>query len=153
MALPTLLDLVFRWLGSARYNATPPSGGDGQLSEHQCDDKGYLRTTDEVVATYDPPTALLASDVVETSPTRLVEAHVINTSGDDRYFQIFDGTSVPADGVAPKYAALVPAGGSIALSFRARFELSSGLCWASSTTLATKTITGTPDLWVSLWTV
>lgn len=153
MALPTLLDLVFRWLGSGRYNASPPSVGDGQLSEIQTDDHGYLRTTDEVVGTYTQPDALLASDVVATSPTRLVEAHVINASADDRYFQIFDGTSVPSDGVAPKYAAFVPAGGSISLSFRARFELSSGLCWASSSTLATKTISGTADLWVAIWTV
>ncbi len=153
MALPSFLDIVLKWLGSARYTASPVVVANGQLAEHQCDDKGYLRTTDEVVATYVQPDSLLASDVVATSPTRLVEVHVINTSGDDRYFQIFDGTSVPIDGVAPKYAALVPAGATIALSFKARFELANGLCWASSSTLATKTITGTPDLWVSLWTV
>lgn len=153
MALPSFVDIVLKWIGSARYTASPVVVANGQLSEHQCDDKGYLRTTDEVVGTYTQPEELLASDVVETAPTRLVEVHVINTSVDDRYFQIFDGTSVPSDGVAPKYAAFVPAGASIALSFRCRFELSNGLCWASSSTLATKTISGTADLWVSLWTV
>lgn len=152
MALPTFLDLIFKWVGSGRYNASPPVGADGQIAEHQSDDRGYLRVTEDVVATYEQPTALAASDVVSTSPTRFVEAWVENSSGTDRYFQLFDGTVLPADGVAPLYCVRIPAGATVAVKPSARMYFSSGLVWCFSSTRATKTITGS-EAWVSLWRV
>lgn len=150
--MPSFLELLFKWLGHARYNLTPVVVSDGELAEFQADSRGALRTTTKVVTTYTKPTTLAASAIVHTAPCRLVELHAENSSASDRYLQLFDGTTLPVDGTAPHYCVKIPAGGQISLTFEAEFLFESGLVWCTSSTRATKTIAAA-EMWLSLWTV
>lgn len=150
--MPSFLELLFKWLGHARYNLTPSVVADGELAELQADSRGALRTNPKVKTTYTKPTALAASAIVHTAPCRLVELHAENASASDRFLQIFDGTTLPTDGTAPHYCVKIPAGGQISLTFDTELTLASGMVWCTSSTRATKTIAAA-EMWISLWTV
>lgn len=109
-----------------------------------------------VAATYpaslelrDDPGAVAASRVVSAVPAVLAGLLFRSSSAADRYLQLFNAAAVPADGAAPSIAPVfVPAGGQGSLMLPAS-SFAVGLCWASSSTMATKTVTLAADLWVT----
>lgn len=89
---------------------------------------------------------------VASGEFRLLYVAGVNNSGSTRYIQFFDATSVPADAAVPKYAPIaVAAGLSFVLdaSTCGGLPFATGISWASSSTLATKTITGAADVWLT----
>ncbi len=91
-----------------------------------------------------------ASGAIKDGPAVFYEVNGYNASGSTRYFQIFDSATVPADGVVPACVpVVVPPYGVFSLSFAQGLFLATGLSWASSSGLATKTVTGA-DLWVTI---
>lgn len=93
---------------------------------------------------------LATGGVVAAHESDLQGFIVTNASGSIRYLQFFNATSVPADATVPVIAPFILQPGSTA-SFDVPdgFAFTTGISWASSSTLATKTITGTADLWVT----
>ena len=96
--------------------------------------------------------ALQTSGVIVAGPAVFYEVVGFNNSGSTRYFHIYDSATVPADAAIPAMTPLaVGAGGTFSYNFsQAGLALASGLSWASSTTVATKTITGAADMWVTI---
>lgn len=113
--------------------------------------KSYNPNNADKVSEY-VTTAVAASAVVKSSNGTLLGISVINSGASTRYFQIFDSTSVPADGAVPVLVLAVPSGEQRTLdltAFNGKF-CSTGISWASSSTLATKTI-GAAELWVNIF--
>lgn len=94
--------------------------------------------------------ALATGGVIRAAPGVLVEVFGTNNSASIRYVQLFDATAVPADTAVPKVAPIaVPPGSSFSLKLDDGIEFGTGISWASSSTLATKTITGVADVWLT----
>lgn len=90
--------------------------------------------------------------VASVNPVIVQEVRITNASGGTRYMHLFNTTVVPADGTAP---AIMPVpiinGSTISFGFPDDgYYFSTGLCWASSTTQATKTLGGASDFWVEV---
>lgn len=158
------------------YNSTPTTRTDGTFGVGQSDPLGNALTS-QATRTYgeDPTNDLLgvqAKPVVDTkyswtrmsvlvgaagangavlkaSAGQVFSVYCRNTTGAARYFQLFNQTTVPADGVAPTYSFLVPASGYIVLDgafFGADGQnFATGIYWCVSSTEATKTIGATTD--------
>lgn len=75
---------LFRWLGHGQYSSAPAALIESDVVPLGTDSRGYLRTTQAQVASYQRPTALATSGVI-TGARRLIEVHAHNTSGDTRY--------------------------------------------------------------------
>lgn len=91
-----------------------------------------------------------ASGIILAAPCTILELHGYNSAGADRYFQLFNAVAVPADGATPAMMPVrVPAGEHFSLTFCAGRRFSTGCCWCSSTTRATKTLTGAPDMTIN----
>jgi len=91
---------------------------------------------------WDDSAALEASSVTKAAPGNLYGFVVHNTNAAKRYLQFYDATSVPADGAVPKLCYELPAASSRAepiIGGEKRY-FATGICWALSTTLATKTL-------------
>lgn len=89
------------------------------------------------------------SGVIAAAPNRLVEVHGFNSALALRYFQLFDAAAVPANGTVPDSTPiLVPPSSNFSISYQVTDPYSVGISWASSTTRATKTESGAPDMWV-----
>lgn len=94
--------------------------------------------------------ALATGDVIKAAAGNLIRIFGFNNSGSTRYFQLFDAAAVPADGTVPDWLPIqVPTLQPFAMDLGAGLGFSLGISWASSSTLATKTITGAADMWVS----
>ncbi len=94
---------------------------------------------------------LATSGIIKATPAVFLEVNGVNASGSPRYFQIYDSATVPADTAVPFCVpVLVPANSSFSMSFETGLFMHTGLCWASSSTLATKTITLVADMWVTV---
>ena len=94
--------------------------------------------------------AAAASGVVQAGPTVFYEANGYNLTGTTRYFHVYNSATVPTDGAAPALIPVaIPPYGVFSLSFSQGVFLDTGLCWASSTGVATKTLGGA-DLWVTI---
>jgi hypothetical protein len=89
--------------------------------------------------------------VVSATPVIVKEVRVTNASGGTRYVHLFNAAAVPADGVAPTVIPIpITNGASLSLSYTDGNYFSTGLCWCSSTTQATKTLGGASDFWVEV---
>lgn len=89
------------------------------------------------------------SGIVCTRGAELLEFEARNNSAGLRYLMFFNHVAIPADGqtydvVLP---VPVPAGGMVTGELQAAFNV--GLCWCSSTTDLTKTITAAADMIVT----
>ncbi len=105
------------------------------------------------------PTAILNNDsqglatsgIIKATPAVFLEVNGVNNSGSTRYFQLFNSATVPADTATPFCVPVpVPANSAFSMRFESGLFLSTGLVWASSSTLATKTITLVADMWVTV---
>ena len=95
--------------------------------------------------------ALAVSGVVKASAAVFLEIVGFNNSGSTRYVHIYDSPTVPAEGTIPACVPIVvPSQGVFSLSFPRGLFLHTGLSWASSTTLQTKTVSGAPDIWATI---
>jgi hypothetical protein len=92
------------------------------------------------------------SDVINTGETLLHGCLGFNNGGSTEYIQFFNSTSVPADGVAPSMVPIVASAGQpFAWDAGAGISrvFSTGLSWASSSTLSTKTLVAGNDISIS----
>lgn len=161
-------------LGFARYLATRPTLTDGQGSHLHSNTRGdltiaeqfspqYEDNTNQVAWTSEKPlavstNALSVSDninvtgaVVKASPGRIYMIMGYNGNAAVRHVQIYNTTAIPADAAVPAMTFPVAANSSFSISFGnwGRYH-SVGICIATSTTLATKTL-GAADLTVSVF--
>jgi hypothetical protein len=85
--------------------------------------------------------AAATSGVIKASPGRLYVVMFQSRSSSERFIQFYNSTTVPVDTTVPVITVAVPAGGvcSIDLNAFGRY-FSTGIAWAVSTTMATKTI-------------
>lgn len=84
-----------------------------------------------------------ASGVIKASAGKVFDLVVYNDNAAARYFQLFNLTAVPADGVAAAVAFGIPTKTTLVIpigDFGHYF--STGICWCLSTTFGTKTIAG-----------
>lgn len=95
-----------------------------------------------------PSTALEASRIVKAGPCILYSITVVNTSASDLYLQLFDKTTVPADGVlVDSDIWIIPAGGLGGLEYESRGRsFHTGCVAVLSSTMSTKTIAGSVGL-------
>ena len=99
---------------------------------------------------WDDSAALEASSVSKASAGTLYTVFGVNNNAATRYFQVYNSTTVPADASVPVISIPVPAGQSFSLDLGEFGKLcNTGISWANSTTLATKTVGGA-DFWVNL---
>ncbi len=146
--MASLTDLLFQFIARVRYQLTPSVIADGNQTEMQCDARGFTRVTTAQVASEYSSEALADSDVIFVGPCRLIEVFVYNDNASGRTLQLFDGTSVPANGTVPKGMPLyVPSKATASFTPSAEVRFDDGLCWAASSTVATKTLAGN-DLYV-----
>ncbi len=94
--------------------------------------------------------AAATSGVIKATPAIFFEANGYNLTGATRYFHVYNSATVPADGAVPALVPVaVPPYGVFSLSFSQGVFFDTGLSWASSTGVATKTLS-TADLWVTI---
>lgn len=95
-------------------------------------------------------TALEASRVIKASSGRLQCITATTNRTSDQYLQIFNSTTVPADGTAPVYVYKLPADSTIVIDVSPiGVYFSTGISISNSTTLATKTI-GSADCYFTV---
>lgn len=114
----------------------------------------YSTTIDDsqgrVQQTYDSQEVLTGGNIT-LAPRKLLEFTGINTSGSTRYIMLFDLDAVPANGTVPKVCP-VPVASGAAFTYTPPggfLQFTTGITWASSTTLATLTITVAADVWLT----
>jgi len=92
-------------------------------------------------------TALAASLVIKASAGRLYQLTGINSAASSQYIQLFNSTTLPADGATPLVVLLVPANANFSFDLLSIGKyFSTGIVVSNSSTLATKTI-GTSTCW------
>lgn len=109
------------------------------------------------VTQYDPQ-AFGNSGVVHAAPCTLLGAFGTNKSTLALFIQFFNSTTVPADTAIPVMAPLEIAAGDcfklnltdIGVDGLNGLTLSTGLCWAASTTAGTLTQDATASVWISV---
>ena len=84
--------------------------------------------------------ALSSSAVVKTGPGLLYGVTVTNTSASAQYFQLFDASTLPADGAIPILAKSIPANDAVGFSWLPGRTFLVGIIVCNSSTNATKTI-------------
>ncbi len=91
---------------------------------------------------WDDSAALETSSVTKAGPGNVYGFVAHNTNAATRYFQLFDSTTVPADTAVPKMVFAIPTGVTIVVPEipGKRRYFATGISWAFSTTLATKTL-------------
>ena len=149
-------DTIFKFLGLARYNATPPSLTDGANCEAQCDSSGRLLVNPGAINTTwaDGGTAA-AEKVVKAAPGKLWQIFGRNTGGSDKYIFIFNhaasGGSRPSNGstAALFVPVKVKAGEAFSITLDRARTFSTGLYWGASSTDATFTYESGATLVVS----
>jgi hypothetical protein len=112
---------IFKWLGLARYNAVLPSVANGEAVELQATNRGVLRVNVDNVTdvaagnagtwVFSPNTSgtLIASGLLVTGAANLGAVDVYVKTGGTT-LMVFDATSLPANGTAPKLRIYLPAG-------------------------------------------
>lgn len=84
--------------------------------------------------------ALAASRIVKTGPGRLFGLTVTNTKASAQFVQVFDASSLPADGAVPILSKSVPAGDAVGLNWIPARTFLVGIVVCNSSTSASKTI-------------
>lgn len=100
-----------------------------------------LPTDDEALLPlnhYSP--AVTNSMVVKTGPGILYGITVTNTLGSTQFFQVFDASSVPADGAIPILSKSLPASDAVGFNWFPGRTFLVGIVVCNSTTIASKTI-------------
>lgn len=99
-----------------------------------------IASADGAVA-WDDSAAKEASSVTKAAPGCLYGGWVHNDNAAGRFLQFYNATSVPADTAVPKLSLWIPANSTLQFVVPGeRRYFDTGICWALSTTLATKTI-------------
>lgn len=84
-----------------------------------------------------------SSLIVKSSPGTLFTITAFNTSGSDRYLQLFDAASVPADTTVPLISLLIPSATTGAYDFGFKgLPFATGIVAVTSSAAATKTLAG-----------
>jgi hypothetical protein len=99
--------------------------------------------------TWTPFAASADSGVLSAAAATVRQVRVTNTSAAAVYLLLFDTAAVPADGVAPRLPAIMVYPGEDRAMYLGGLACANGLCWASSSTANTKTITATTPLQVA----
>lgn len=89
------------------------------------------------------PTTQAAADsgIVRAGAGTVYNILVTNTNAAARYIQFFNAVAVPDDAAVPFLSIQVPIGGTVSVDFGIYgLKFSTGICWANSSTGATKTI-------------
>jgi hypothetical protein len=142
---------IFNWLGSGRYNATPPTLAPGSLGEFQLDANGSLkvRFADPVVQWVDP-TSLAAGGVIKSSAGSLYQLFGSNEGSNKTWVQVFDATSVPnggEGGPTPIFTIPVEAQATFSLELPRGRSFASGIVWAASSSPALLS----RDMYAQIW--
>lgn len=83
---------------------------------------------------------LEASRVIKTGPGRLFGITVTSTRVSAQFFQVFDASSLPADGAVPLISKSIPAGDAVGFSWLPARTFLVGIVVCNSSTQGTKTI-------------
>lgn len=155
---------IFNWLGLARYNAVLPSAANGEAVELQATNRGALRVNVENATAcagdgvgtwvFNPNTSgtLIASGLLVNGAANLGFLDFYIGTGNTT-IMVFDATSLPANGTAPKlrmYGATGPA--NLWKSFRDGgngIDFSLGIFVACSSTNTTLTYDSTKAIAVA----
>ena len=147
----------------AIFRAAPGVLADGQETQLRCDATGALVTSGGGgggggAVTFTPPLSFdtggtfAASGIIRATPGTLLDINGYNNSASTRYFQLYNLAAVPADTAVPATTVVaVPPNSKFSLTFAAGQgrTFDTGITWSSSTTIATKTITGVADMQVN----
>jgi len=101
--------------------------------------------------TWTPATAAAADDDAQISAAACYAAEVLAANSHATityYLMLFDATSLPANGTAPRIPAIPLAAGQ-SVSLPVRLTCATGLYWAASTTVSTLTVSATTPFQVS----
>jgi hypothetical protein len=109
------------------------------------------------VVMIDDSQAGMNSRAVYPNPCTFLRAFATNTSGSNLYLMVFDATSLPTNGTAPRIRPVLVAANSQATLDISLLQalglyglmLNTGLVWAASTTAGTLTADGTNSMWVT----
>ena len=150
----------------ARYVVTVPILPDGQFSPVRCDEDAILLVKGSsggggLPVSFAPPLtfesilggSLVNSGIVRASPGTLIDVNLYNASAVVVFFQLYDTIAVPADGAIPSTLVLqVPPMSHFSFSpgDGQGKTFATGITFASSTTLLTKTLTAAPDFIVTI---
>ncbi len=94
--------------------------------------------------------AAATSGVIKASAGVFFEANGYNLTGNTRYFHVYNSATVPTDGAVPALVPVaVPPYGVFSLTFEQGVFFDTGISWACSTGVSTKTLS-TADLWVTI---
>ena len=126
--------------GSLRVGEVFQHGGEqNALGVHMISRRAHQSA--DGAPSWDDSATAEASSVIKAGPGSLYGFIVHNANGGTRWFQIYDSTTVPADGAVPKVSVAIPAGTTVVVNmpFERRW-FATGMSWALSSTVATKTI-------------
>lgn len=94
--------------------------------------------------------ALAASGIIRATPGRLHQIVIVNTKNAQQYLQLFNTTTVPANGVAPNFPPILLQPNNLMTIIdnpTLGYLFTVGICWSNSTSRDTKTL-GSADVWV-----
>lgn len=133
-------DQIFKWLGHARYKASPSSVGDGQVAELLSDALGRLRVVVDTMpeggggATHNHYnlTSPNYHGVIYAFPGTLRQVILHNDHAADVWVALFNKTSNPAPGDIPSlvmFKVRVPAYDTVSLLLADEVSFSTGIAW------------------------
>jgi len=125
--------------------------GSGNVQQFLTDTSG-VQTVSQKTGTWTPATAAAPADsaVITAAATTVRRVLAANSHATTTvYLQLFDLAAVPANGVAPRVPSIPIAAGQTILLELGALACANGWCWASSSTVATKTVTNITPLQVS----
>lgn len=113
---------------------------------------GITSIDGKLSGTWTPATSEAPADegVISAAPTVAMRIMVANSHPTDTvYLQVFDSDTVPIDGTSPRIPSVQLVAGQTEVLWLDGLTCSTGLSWASSSTVATKTVTAITPLQVS----
>lgn len=145
---------IFNWLGSGRYNPTPPTLSPGALGEFQLDANGSLkvRFADPRVQWADP-TSLASSGIIKTSAGTLYQMFGSNEGYTTTWVQIFDAAAIPngdgEGGPVPLFTIPVEPSATFSLELPRGRAFANGIVWAASQAPASLSFDPYAQVWVN----
>lgn len=77
---------------------------------------------------------------VKSGPGIMYSVTLTNTNAAARFLQVFDATTLPADGVLPLFSRSIPTADSLTLTWTTGVTFEQGIIVCNSTTAASKTL-------------